>query len=312
MQNFALLWYNNKARNNLKANNQNQIKGAIHMARKKEDTVELKDVNFDNLADYIYEQASDKSNEIEIPAFFDRPMKSGLSFVDYVLGDQGFFPTQSTILTGDPGCGKTTLTLQIADALRGHGTRVAFASCEMRKEMVSRFQKRLGAEHNIDIITDKWVDLPSGKRVNVPFASSVPHLLESANRLRAKHPDQPFMLIVDSLQELDDGYFKSGRKTSRTAYRAMDALNEWAKETECGVVVIGQVTKDGKMAGSNDIKHLIDAHLHISIETKDEDLRGARILEATKNRFAGCGQIVFMRIGQRGFSELARISDGGL
>lgn len=312
MQNFALLWYNNKARNNLKANNQNQIKGAIHMARKKEDTVELKDVNFDNLADYIYEQASDNSNEIEIPAFFDRPMKSGLSFVDYVLGDQGFFPTQSTILTGDPGCGKTTLTLQIADALRGHGTRVAFASCEMRKEMVSRFQKRLGAEHNIDIITDKWVDLPSGKRVNVPFASSVPHLIESANRLRAKHPDQPFMLIVDSLQELDDGYFKSGRKTSRTAYRAMDALNEWAKETECGLIVIGQVTKDGKMAGSNDIKHLIDAHLHISIETKDEDLRGARILEATKNRFAGCGQIVFMRIGQRGFSELARISDGGM
>jgi len=78
------------------------------------------------------------------------------------------------------------------------------------------------------------------------------------------------------------------------------------------LLVIGQVTKAGQMAGSNDIKHLIDAHIHVSIETKDEDLRGARILEATKNRFAGCGQIVFMRIGEKGFTELARISDTSL
>ena len=282
------------------------------MGRKKEDILDLNQSVMDKFGDHIYSQSSDVSTDIEVPKFFDKPMKSGIGFVDYVLGDVGFYPTQSTILTGDPGCGKTTLTLQIADGLRGRGINVAFASCEMRKEMVTRFQKRLGAEHPIDIITDKWVDLPNGKRVNVPFATSVPHLIETANRLRAKNPNQPFMLIVDSLQELDDGYFKSGRKTSRTSYRAMDALNEWAKETECGLLVIGQVTKAGQMAGSNDIKHLIDAHIHVSIETKDEDLRGARILEATKNRFAGCGQIVFMRIGAKGFTELARISDTSL
>ena len=110
----------------------------------------------------------------------------------------------------------------------------------------------------------------------------------------------------------DDGHFKSGRKTSKTAYRALEHLNNYCKQTECALVVIGQVTKSGQMAGSNGIKHLIDAHLHISKEEKDEDLRGARILQATKNRFAGCGQIVFLQMKASGLHEIARVSDSGL
>ena len=62
------------------------------------------------------------------------------------------------------------------------------------------------------------------------------------------------------------------------------------------------------MAGSNDIKHLIDAHLHLSVEEKDEELRGARILQATKNRFAGCGQLVFLQMKRDGLTEIARLS----
>ena len=94
---------------------------------------------------------------IEIPKYLDNPIKTGLSYMDYILGDAGFYPTQCTILTGDPGCGKTTMTLEMASAMRGLGANVAFASCEMRREMVAKFQKRLGAEHPIKVITDKIV-----------------------------------------------------------------------------------------------------------------------------------------------------------
>ena len=114
------------------------------------------------------------------------------------------------------------------------------------------------------------------------------------------------------MQELDDGQSGSGRKSTKTAYRALDRLNSYCKQTECVLIVIGQVTKSGKMAGSNDIKHLIDAHLHLAIEDKDEELRGARILQATKNRFAGCGQMVFLQMKKDGLTELARISQSTL
>jgi DNA repair protein RadA/Sms len=261
--------------------------------------------------DAVWDHAYDESNDIEIPKYLDNPIKSGIGYMDYILGEAGFYPTQSTILTGDPGCGKTTLALEMASAMRGLGTTVAFASCEMRREMVAKFQKRLKAVHPIKVITDKIVQTKSGK-TRIPFASHVPTLIETCERIRAQNPGRPFVLIVDSLQELNDGQFKSGRKTSKTAYRSLEHLNNYCKQTECALIVIGQVTKSGLMAGSNGIKHLIDAHLHISKEEKDEDLGGARILQATKNRFAGCGQIVFLQMKATGLHEIARVSDSGL
>jgi DNA repair protein RadA/Sms len=259
----------------------------------------------------IWDHAFDESTEIEIPKYLDNPMKTGIGYMDYILGDAGFYPTQCTVMTGDPGCGKTTLALEMASAMRGLGTTVVFASCEMRKEMVAKFQKRLKARHPVMVVTDKILKTKRGS-TRVPFASHVPTLIETCERIRARQPDRPFMLVVDSLQELDDGYFRSGRKTSKTAYRALDQLNQWCKQTECALVVIGQVTKSGQMAGSNGLKHLIDAHLHLSVETKDEEMRGARILQATKNRFAGCGQLAFLQMKETGLHEIARIKEGSM
>lgn len=281
----------------------------------KEEGIKIESINEFNedvfKDDDIWEHAFDESDNIEIPKYLDNPIKTGLGYMDYILGEAGFYPTQSTILTGDPGCGKTTLALEMASSMRGLGTTVAFASCEMRKEMVAKFQKRLKARHPVMVITDKIVKTKSGQ-TRIPFASHVPTLIETCERIRAKNPGQPFVLIVDSLQELNDGQFKTGRKTSKTAYRALEHLNNYCKQTECALIVIGQVTKSGLMAGSNGIKHLIDAHLHISKEEKDEDLRGARILQATKNRFAGCGQIVFLQMKTTGLHEIARVGDSGL
>ncbi len=138
------------------------------------------------------------------------------------------------------------MALEMASSMRGHGTTVAFASCEMRKEMVAKFQKRLKADHPIKVITDKIVKTRSGQ-TRIPFASHVPTLIETCNRIRKQNPGRPFVLIVDSLQELDDGHFKSGRKTSKTAYRALEHLNNYCKQTECALIVIGQVTKSGQM-----------------------------------------------------------------
>ena len=78
----------------------------------------------------------------------------------------------------------------------------------------------------------------------------------------------------------------------------------------CGrdVICIGQVNKSGNMAGSQKLKHMVDCHIHLSIERKDDELLGCRILESEKNRFGGCGHVFFLNLGRKGFKVVARVS----
>ena len=75
------------------------------------------------------------------------------------------------------------------------------------------------------------------------------------------------------------------------------------------MLVIGQVNKDGKMAGSNKVKHMVDMHIHLSVEEKDEDLMGCRILSTRKNRFGGAGHVVFLKLKKTGLTEIARVGE---
>ena len=111
---------------------------------------------------------------------------------------------------------------------------------------------------------------------------------------------------------MDDGHFKNGRITTQSSERALGMLTDYAKEHACNVIVIGQVTKDGKMAGSNKLNHMVDNHIHLSVEEKDPDLIGCRILLSKKNRFGGSGHVIFLSLHRTGFNEVARLSGAGI
>ena len=201
-----------------------------------------------------------------------------------------------TLFTGTPGCGKTTMMLALANSLQGHGAQVVFNTAEE-----SLFQVKMTTER-----------LRLRNAFMVGGLDNVEELLKGCDKVRADHSDRPFFLIVDSLQCMNDGYFKSGRITAATSERSLQMITNYAKEHACNVLVIGQVTKDGKMAGPNKLKHMVDSHIHLSVEEKDEDLRGCRVLETQKNRFGGCGHIVFLNLRKTGFEEVARISAAGI
>ena len=221
-----------------------------------------------------------------------------MGYFDAVLGGEGFTPSMVTLFTGTPGAGKTTMMLTLANSLQGHGAQVVFNTAEE-------------SLHQIKLTTDRL-------RLKHPFMvggeDNVASLLKGCDAIRAKeeYKDRPFFLIIDSLQCMNDGYFKSGRITSATAERSLQLLTSYAKEHAVNVIVIGQVTKDGKMAGSNKLKHMVDSHIHLSVETKDDDLKGRRIIETQKNRFGGAGHMVFLKLGRTGFREVMRLSESGV
>lgn len=234
--------------------------------------------------------------DIKVPNVLKKRIPTGLKYFDAVIGGEGFTPSMVSLFTGTPGAGKTTMMLTLANALQGKGAQVVFNTAEESLHQVKMTTDRLKLKHPF----------------MVGGLDNVTELLKGCDKVREANPDRPFFLIVDSLQCMNDGYFKSGRITTATAERALGLLTDYAKKHACNVLVIGQVTKDGKMSGSNKLKHMVDSHIHLSVETKDEDLKGCRVLETQKNRFGGCGHVVFLKLRRNGFSEVCRISASGV
>jgi DNA repair protein RadA/Sms len=232
--------------------------------------------------------------KVKVPKALRNKVKSGLEYVDCALGGEGFTPSQVLFFTGTPGAGKTTMMLGLADSLTKQGALVVFNTAEESLYQVKMIAERL--------------KLNSGFAVGQE--THVPTLLENCDKLRSKrgNKNKPFFLIVDSLQCMDDGKYSNGSVNSQSATRALALITDYCKEEFVNSIIIGQVNKEGKMAGSNKLKHMVDAMITLSVEEKDPDLRGCRVLQTVKNRFGGCGHTFFLALGKRGFTEVARVS----
>lgn len=235
-------------------------------------------------------------SDVKVPKHLRNRFKCEIPYIDDVIGGRGFTPSTAYLFTGVSGGGKTTMMLQLANAITRQNGIAVFNTAEE-----SLFQTKMTAErlHLRNFI--------------VGGESTTPKLLERCDQLRAANPGKQLFLIVDSLQVMRDGKHKDGGGGRKKDIRNARMLTNYAKTegpdgTYPVVIVIGQVNKSGKMAGANEIKHIMDGHLHLSVEEKDEDLRGCRVLRAEKNRFGGCGSIMFLSLQDRGFVEMTRIS----
>jgi len=229
--------------------------------------------------------------DIEVPQALRKRVPSGIKYFDDAIGGRGFTPSAVTLFTGTPGAGKTTMMLELANALQSKGSNVLFNTAEESLFQLKMTVERLGLR----------TGFVAGQESNVP------QLLKNCDELRAKHPSKPFFLIVDSLQVLNDGKWGMN-KNSKTAQRSLQMITDYCKEHFCNAVIISQVNKSGKMSGSNVLKHMCDAMITLDVETKDQDLLGCRVLQVEKNRFGGCGSIMFLSLRDKGFDEVARVS----
>ena len=230
--------------------------------------------------------------DLEVPDQLRNKVKTGVDYIDCALGGEGFTPSMVTFFTGEPGSGKTTMMLDMANSLSRKGAAVVFNTAEE-----SLYQVKLVVER---------LKLRTGFAVGQE--THVPTLLEKCDALRAKNPGKPFFLIIDSLQCMDDGKYGDGHTNSKSAERALGMITDYCKEHYVNAVVIGQVNKGGQMAGTNKLKHMVDAMMHLGVERKDADLEGCRVLQTTKNRFGGCGHTFFLSLDGTGFTEVARVS----
>ncbi len=232
--------------------------------------------------------------KVKVPKQLRSKVKCGLKYIDDALGGEGFTPSAVTFFTGTPGAGKTTMMLKMADSLTKSGALVVFNTAEESLYQVKLVAERLNLQHGFH----------AGQE------TSVPALLEYCDKLRNKrgNKNKPFFLIVDSLQTLNDGKYANGGGGRAKDKRCLGMITDYCKTNYCNAIVIGQVNKSGTMAGSNVLKHMVDSMMTLSVEEKDPDLRGCRVLQMIKNRFGGSGGTFFLDLGRRGFKEVARVS----
>jgi DNA repair protein RadA/Sms len=227
-------------------------------------------------------------NEISVPPALRDRKKAGLEWFDDALGGEGFVPSSVMMLTGTPGAGKTTMLLQLADAITASGHICLYNTGEESLYQVKMVAERLGLRNGFVAGQDTLVT----------------DLLEHADSLRKANPKKQVFILQDSLQTLDDGKYAGGGTNSMTAVRSVEMLTDWAKSTYGIVAFIGQVTKSGDFAGKQTILHAVDVRGQLFIdEDKRSETYGERIFEVTKNRFGCNGRSYVLGLNKSGLYE---------
>lgn len=200
-------------------------------------------------------------------------LKTGVEELDRVLGG-GIVPGSVVLLAGDPGIGKSTLLLQIAAKFKA-----LYISGEESIEQIKLRFDRLGEK------SDKLFILAE---------TNVDQIIDAARN------DNFEVMVVDSIQTIvtDDlsGAAGSVGQVRETSYR----LHRLAKDTGLSVFIIGQVTKEGNIAGPKVLEHLVDTVLYLEGETH----HAFRILSAAKNRFGPVEEIGVFEMSASGMTEV--------
>jgi DNA repair protein RadA/Sms len=226
--------------------------------------------------------------DIEVPDALRDRKRTGINWFDDAIGGEGFVPSSVMMLTGTPGAGKTTMLLQLADAITRAGHICLYNSGEESLFQVKMVTERLGLKNGF----------VAGQDIMAK------DLLAHANHLRKANPGKQVFILQDSLQTLDDGKYGNGHANGNTPVRCTEMLTDWAKSTHGIVAFIGQVTKNGDFAGKQTILHAVDVRGRLFIdEDKRSETYGERIFEVTKNRFGCSGRSYILGMERTGLYE---------
>jgi DNA repair protein RadA/Sms len=195
--------------------------------------------------------------EVDVEAASSRP--TGIGELDRVLGG-GLVPGAVVLLAGEPGAGKSTLSLAMAAQMASTGSRVLYVTGEE-----SAAQVRLRAGRTGALAPSLWL------AAETDLAAVLAHL-------DAVRPD---LLVLDSVQTVASAQVEGGAGGVTQVRTVAAALTGAAKERSISTVLVGHVTKDGSIAGPRLLEHLVDVVLHF------EGDRGSslRMVRAVKNRY---------------------------
>jgi DNA repair protein RadA/Sms len=206
------------------------------------------------------------------------PIPTGIDEFDHVVGG-GLVSGSVTLIGGEPGIGKSTLVMQIVGSLANKGTASLYASAEESSAQIRGRASRLG-------VTSELVKVLSTNRLE--------------DILFHAREEDVSILIVDSIHTVACDDISSTAGTVSQVRECAHRLTEFAKSTNTTVLVVGQVTKEGTLAGPRVLEHVVDTVL--SFEGDDHAL--VRTLRASKHRFGTTDELGLFDMTEKGLIAL--------
>src|SRR3989344_1454152 len=205
-------------------------------------------------------------------------VSTGLLELDRVLGG-GLVGGHVVLLAGEPGIGKSTILLQVADQ-----AGCLYVCGEESPEQIKIRADRLNIK---------------GASIELFPETNIEEILTTIS----KNPDTN-LVIVDSVQTLwSDGLTGVPGSIGQVRY-CSQKLIELAKRLSIPVILVGQVTKEGTVAGPKVLEHAVDTVLYLEGERLEE----LRLLRSFKNRFGTVDELAVFKMGEDGMEEIADAS----
>ena len=211
-----------------------------------------------------------------------------------VLGG-GLVPGSITLLGGEPGIGKSTLTLQTI--LHMPNRKVLYVSGEESAHQFKLRADRL-ASSSID-----GEDMADGK-------SSLDHisiLCETALEKIFSHIQElaPGLVVIDSIQTISTDEVESSPGSISQVRECAAALLRFAKTSGIPVILIGHINKEGTLAGPKILEHIVDT----VVQFEGDQHYMYRILRSIKNRFGSTSELGIYEMQQGGLRQVSNPSE---
>ena len=208
--------------------------------------------------------------------------RTGMSEFDRTLGG-GVVPGSLVLIGGDPGIGKSTLILQVAQRLAQQGLRTLYISGEESVQQIKMRAQRISADSS-------ELYLLSG--------TCLEDLIDRLDELA------PRIIVIDSIQTIYTESLGSAPGSIGQVREVTSRLMGLAKGSGRAIFLIGHVTKDGAIAGPKVLEHLVDTVLYF----EGDGSHMYRILRAVKNRYGPTNEIGVFEMMDNGLEEVGNPS----
>ena len=203
---------------------------------------------------------------------------TGIGEVDRLLGG-GLVPGGVLLFGGEPGVGKSTLLLQVAQNLAELYGKILYVSGEESAAQIKLRASRLGVtSENLYILSEQNL-----KRIVAAVESLSPHVL-----------------FVDSIQTTLSTSVPGEAGSVRQMRETSAELTRLAKAHKMTTFLVGHITKGGAFAGPKTMEHLVDVAIYLE-GSREEDVR---ILRSVKNRFGATNEIAVFQMQSGGLKAI--------
>lgn len=217
----------------------------------------------------------------EVSSTGEERFSLGSAEVDRILGG-GMVPGSLVLIGGEPGIGKSTLSLQIP--LHCGGLKTLYVTGEESVHQVKMRADRLGGDaSNCFIYSETLIE----------------NVIQEARSM------MPQLMIVDSVQTMYTESVESAPGSVSQIKEVAALLLRFAKETGVPVVLIGHITKDGYIAGPKILEHIVD----VVLQFEGENRGSYRILRSIKNRFGSTSELAVFEMTGTGLREVSNPSE---